>query len=286
MDEKRGAGRFWLSVAKALAFFGAYLGAQVVITSAFTMIFTIVSIIKLGVFDEARVTEILNESIMELTIISNVIAIFLCIFLAVVFRKKRPLEAIDVDLSFNKKPLVLGACAFLGIFGQIAILFILNIIPFPESWTKLLEENNSQITNSSAFMQIIAVAIMAPLAEEIVFRAGIQGSLKQGMPRWVAIVIASLIFGVMHGNPIGIIYASALGILMGWIYSKFNSIIPSMVFHLAFNSMSLILSLLEGIPFIICIISVVLFGACIAFIACIDRIGTKNDNGGDNNEAL
>lgn len=288
MGEKRGARQAWSSIAKALAFFGAYFGSQVIITSAFSVILTVASVIRLGTYDATRVTELLNGAIMELTVISNVIAIFACIFLAVIFRKKRPLDAIDVDLSFDKKPLVLGACALLGIFGQIAILFVLNIISFPDAWTKLLEENNSQISEAGAFMQILAVAVMAPLAEEIIFRAGIQGSLSRGLPKWVAIVASALIFGIMHGNPIGIIYATVLGILMGWIYSEFNSIIPSMVFHLAFNSMSLIISLFDGIPFIICIISTVLFALCIAFIACIKLLpSTKKDSQGDNdNEAL
>lgn len=285
MEQKHGARRFWGAVGKACAIFGAYFGAQILVTSLLTIIFTVSATVRSGTLDQAQITEMLNASIMEITLISNVVAIVLCMILCSVFRKMHPIEAIDLTTSFEKKPLTLGACIFLGIFGQIAILFILNIIPFPESWTQMLEENNSQIASSSLLIQVLSVAIMAPLAEEIVFRAGIQGSLSKGMPKWCAIVLASLIFGVMHGNPIGIIYATALGILMGWIYSKFDSIIPSMAFHLAFNSMSLIVSRLEGIPFIICIISCVLFALCIGFIARID-VPNGIDKGDNNDENL
>lgn len=280
MEEQSRAKRFWGAIGQACAFFGVYLGAQIAVSSALTVAFTIISVMRTGEYNESAITEMLNSSIMELTLISNAIAIVLCLLLASIFRKKHPIEAIDLTLSFDKKPLTLGACAFLGVVGQIAILFLLNIIPFPESWTAMLEENNSQIASSGVVVEIISVAIMAPLAEEIIFRAGIQGSLKRGMPRWWAIALSALIFGVMHGNPIGIIYASALGIMMGWIYSKFDSIIPSMVFHLAFNTMSLIVSLFDGIPFIICIISCALFASCIAFIARIPNT-SKGENNND-----
>ncbi len=279
MEEQSRAKRVLGAIGKACAIFGVYFGAQVAVTSFFTVIFTALSVSSGGAFDQEAITERLNSCLMEITLISNVLAIVLCMLLCSIFRKKHPIEAIDLTVSFEKKPLTLGACAFLGIFGQIAILFLLNIIPFPESWQQMLNENNSQIASSGMLIQVLSVAIMAPLAEEIIFRAGIQGSLKAGMPRWCAIVVSALIFGIMHGNPIGIIYASVLGILMGWIYSKFDSIIPSMVFHLAFNTMSLIISLFEGIPFIICIISCALFAACIAFIATIDKgKGENNDD--------
>ena len=280
MEQKYSAKAFWRAVARACAFFGVYLGSQLIVTSAITTVYSFLYALRHGTINEDAVTEMVYASVMELTVIANVIAIILCIILAKAFRKKPTLEAIDMNLSFDKKPALLGACVFLGIFGQIAILFILNIIPFPESWTQLLEESNSQITDSNPAIQVLSVAIMAPLAEEIIFRASIQGSLKEGMPRWIAIIVASLVFGVMHANPIGIIYATALGIMMGWLYSKFNSIIPSMVFHLAFNTTSLILSLLNGVDLITCIICCALFTLCIVFIA-----GIKNsDKNGENND--
>ena len=48
---------------------------------------------------------------------------------------------------------------------------------------------------------IIAVVIMAPIVEELLFRGAIQGHLLR---KWKhpagAIVLSSLIFGVVHGN--------------------------------------------------------------------------------------
>ena len=55
------------------------------------------------------------------------------------------------------------------------------------------------------------------------------------MPKWWAIVVSAAIFGIVHGNPIQFIYATALGILLGWIYTKFNSILIPMLCHLVFN---------------------------------------------------
>jgi membrane protease YdiL (CAAX protease family) len=77
---------------------------------------------------------------------------------------------------------------------------------------------------------------MAPLLEEILFRGMILSTLKENMHPWIAIAISSVMFGVAHGTPIGIIYATALGLVMGWLAVRLGSIIPSLAFHIAYNA--------------------------------------------------
>ena len=122
MEEQSRAKRVLGAIGKACAIFGVYFGAQVAVTSFFTVIFTALSVSSGGAFDQEAITERLNSCLMEITLISNVLAIVLCMLLCSIFRKKHPIEAIDLTVSFEKKPLTLGACAFLGIFGQILII--------------------------------------------------------------------------------------------------------------------------------------------------------------------
>jgi membrane protease YdiL (CAAX protease family) len=68
------------------------------------------------------------------------------------------------------------------------------------------------------------------------------GAMKKAMPKWVAVLLSSLIFGLLHANPIGIIYATLFGILLGFIAVKFNSILPAIICHIAFNATSLSLT--------------------------------------------
>ena len=66
---------------------------------------------------------------------------------------------------------------------------------------------------------IISIVVMAPLVEELLFRGAIQGYLmrKWNMP-YLGIVISSLIFGVVHGNPAQIPFAFVVGMALGWMY--------------------------------------------------------------------
>lgn len=94
---------------------------------------------------------------------------------------------------------------------------------------------------------IISVVIMAPLMEELLFRGAIQGYL---MRKWknpaIAIVVASLIFGVIHGNPIQIFFAFLTGLALGWIYYRTGSLLPAMLMHFINNGASVVLFHLSG----------------------------------------
>ena len=285
MNNKPTQRRVGPAILKALMFFGIFFGAQLIVSTAFSSIFSFMSMAQLGTVDEDFVLAKTNECLLEMTVISNALAVVVSLFVSILFKRQPALEAVEITSSLDRKLPVLGTCVALGVFGQIAILFILNVIPFPESWIDMLEENNASISDGSVAMQIITVAIMAPITEEIIFRAGVCGSLKTGVHKWLAIIVSSLVFGIMHLNPIGIIYATVLGILMGWLYTRFNSLLPSLVFHFAFNSTSLLLELFGEIPLLVCIVSIVIFLGCIGFLAylgLLPPVDQNSDNQGDN----
>lgn len=87
----------------------------------------------------------------------------------------------------------------------------------------------------------IALGIMVPIAEEIVFRGAIQRVLQNALGernRWIAIVIPALIFGVIHLNLAQGLHAFVIGLLLGWLYSRTNSILPGLVLHWVNNSVA------------------------------------------------
>ena len=84
------------------------------------------------------------------------------------------------------------------------------------------------------------IAIIVPLAEELVFRGAIlRVLLPEG--RWVAIVISALLFGLAHGNLAQLPHAFLLGLLLGWMYARTGSILPGFVVHLVNNTVAYIL---------------------------------------------
>lgn len=89
----------------------------------------------------------------------------------------------------------------------------------------------------------IAVGLLAPLVEEIVFRGAIQGALQTGFAQrgkshWYAIVVTSLLFAAIHGNPAQMPHAFLIGLLMGWMRYRSGSIIPGVTVHLLNNTIA------------------------------------------------
>ena len=83
---------------------------------------------------------------------------------------------------------------------------------------------------------VLSIAFMGPILEEMLFRGALQGYL-QAICRipWVAIVVSSLVFGVVHMNPAQIPFAFLLGMMFGWLYYRTGSLLPGIVGHVLNN---------------------------------------------------
>lgn len=97
-------------------------------------------------------------------------------------------------------------------------------------------------TNENNVFGILSVCIIAPIFEEIFFRGAIEGYLlrKWENPRW-AILVSALIFGLIHMNPAQILFAFLFGIILGELYYRTGSLLPSIILHFINNTLSLIL---------------------------------------------
>lgn len=118
--------------------------------------------------------------------------------------------------------------------------FIIRVFPMNDFWIKAL---NSAIGNGfAAWKGILAVAVTAPIVEEIIFRGMIlKGFLKHYSVRR-SIILSALLFGLIHMNPWQFVTAFAAGIILGWWYVKTDSIITTIFGHALNNSMVYIIS--------------------------------------------
>ena len=91
----------------------------------------------------------------------------------------------------------------------------------------------------------VAVGILVPLTEEIVFRGAILRSLLDMMSKknyWVAIMISAAMFGLAHGNTAQFVNALLMGLLLGWMYYRTKSLVPGILMHWVNNTMAYILA--------------------------------------------
>lgn len=94
------------------------------------------------------------------------------------------------------------------------------------------------------FLNYFSVAILIPIAEEILFRGIILGHFLKRYPAIVAIIISAVIFGVMHGISIHIGYALISGLVIGSVYYFTQNIMMTSIIHMIFNFFGGTLSLI------------------------------------------
>lgn len=90
---------------------------------------------------------------------------------------------------------------------------------------------------------LIAVFALTPaICEELAFRGFILSGLARGGRLAIAIVISSIMFGVIHMIPQQIFNASLVGLLIGLIAVHSRSLFPAIVFHFCTNTLALLYS--------------------------------------------
>ena len=87
-----------------------------------------------------------------------------------------------------------------------------------------------------------AVGLLAPVCEELVFRGAVLRALLKWTPRhWVAIAASALFFALVHANPAQMPHAFVIGLLLGWLYYRTDSVVPGIVYHWVNNSVAYVL---------------------------------------------
>lgn len=184
-------------------------------------------------------TEMLYSNISMLQLVANLILVLiLCLFFTL--RRKKPAEEMGVR---PMKWQLLPVCALFGMALNIFISVTMSFIPFPET---LVSELDNQYTpmmgQSNIVIELLSIAVLTGLVEEIVFRGLAISRLKRGMSRGAAIAVSAVIFGLFHGAALAVGYATVLGFVFGLLSERHNSILPSVVCHIFFNATAFFLT--------------------------------------------
>lgn len=126
-----------------------------------------------------------------------------------------------------------------------AAMYVLNLLIEQAGIPNTMEETFLAMSRNP--FGILSIALLAPILEELLFRGAIQGQLQaSGMRSWTAILVSSLIFGVVHMNPAQIPFAFLLGMMFGWLYYRTGSLLPGIIGHVLNNSVATANMLLYG----------------------------------------
>lgn len=169
-------------------------------------------------------------------------AIFFILLYYLLICRNIPLRTF-VSKDRRLKPATILTVFICGTFMQVYISIALNnILPFFEktmnNYTELLES----ITGTDSILSMVSVALLAPIAEELLFRGLIQKRLSKIMPVTAAIIIQAFLFGLYHLNIVQGIYAFLIGIVAGLLVRSYKTVKVSIILHIAINATSYLIS--------------------------------------------
>ncbi len=94
---------------------------------------------------------------------------------------------------------------------------------------------------------LTVACVLAPVSEELIFRAGLYRYIRQKLGRWPALLVSGICFGILHGNWAGFLPLAVLGMILALAYEATGSIRVPILAHSLFN-LNTILIVLSGLP--------------------------------------
>lgn len=94
---------------------------------------------------------------------------------------------------------------------------------------------------SSDFLPLFfALAILAPIAEELFFRGMMYPLLRQRFTMWVAIFLNAAVFSLIHLIPVLLPALFVIGLMLAWVREKSGSVIPCILLHMLQNGLAVV----------------------------------------------
>lgn len=209
-----------------------YLISSIIANGAFALIVSVMG----------RPLEEYYRYVTEYTILTSLLMIPLALFWYRKDAERRQFGGITANQRRHLKAsegaglLLLGAA-----FAQYGNMFMALLQSFlsPQSYVELTEK----VTEGKSFwILVLGMGIIAPIAEEAVFRWLIYLRLRDVMGIFPAALISAVIFGAYHMNLTQGIYAAILGLGFAYLLEFSGSLVSSALLHIGANVWVLILS--------------------------------------------
>ena len=117
--------------------------------------------------------------------------------------------------------------------GNLVSVYLIELI-YSASGNMLENPLEQSVDATPLWANVLFVAILAPILEELVFRGMICKRLL-ALGEGFAVVFSGIFFAMLHGNLYQLFYAFTLGCLFGLIYVKTGKVIYSIIYHVFIN---------------------------------------------------
>jgi membrane protease YdiL (CAAX protease family) len=178
---------------------------------------------------------------------------FLGILVPVFLLSRQPGMSLSRDFGLvpiSLKTVVLSGAMAGASLLPMSVLGALSVrlsTPDPQ-WIQAMTENLPR-NRVELLLALVTVSIMAPLAEEIIFRGLLFRLVRRtwGIPH--AFAISSLVFAIVHFQPWFLLGLVGVGLLLAYVYQATGSALAAAVSHMVYNAISLIQMTYQEEPF-------------------------------------
>ena len=237
-------GKFWPSFGKSAGYIGwtfaGFMLAQLIVLG-FLMLLQAANV-DIGMFNKIMFNTVAN-------IIVYILALTILIGLPwLVFKQKTSLK----DLGLQRLPQ--GKDFLWLIAGIVAYVFLTLIITsasrmlFPGAdYDQVQDTGFSGLTSRpELILTFISLVIVAPLAEETMFRGYLFGKLKKHAKVWVSVILSALLFAVVHFQFNVGLDTFALGVVLALLRVATGSIWASIMLHMVKNGLAFYVLFISG----------------------------------------
>lgn len=226
-----------------------------------------------GLFEGARdfyaMMDVLKENALVITAICAVVAsVVLSLFFHIDIKNGR----IERRGQIKAMDFIMAIVGGAGV--SIALNIVIALTNMAGKDTAFVEVSDL-ITSNPLIVTITCAGILIPIVEEILFRGLIFNRIKHQYNFLAGLLISSLLFGIYHGNIVQGIYATLLGIFLGFAYHKTKSILIPVFIHMGGNTFVSIYAKLgeneENIGILVVTVAISIIFALIGTIYFINR---------------
>ncbi len=115
------------------------------------------------------------------------------------------------------------------------------ILPVPEEYREMYISQFRANSTADWFFLVLGVVFVAGIAEEMVFRGFFQRSAEAHLDVTRGVLLTAFVFSLLHMSTYSIVQIVLLGVFLGVMAWRSQSVIPAIIAHAINNGVSLIL---------------------------------------------
>jgi uncharacterized protein len=141
--------------------------------------------------------------------------------------------------------------ALWGLAGTVPmVLLFLLMLRWPVGPLRRLKQFSEEVLRPllapCTVVDLLGISVLAGLGEEMLFRGVLQGYFRQWANPWVALALASILFGLMHFITFTYaVLATVMGVYLGLVWEWTGNLLPPVLMHALYDFLVL-LYLLRG----------------------------------------